>query len=689
MTNKICLFLIVCLVFSCYSLPIAALDEESVNAKNDEEVFSVNLLSSGDFYLELEKEGINVEDSEEYNISLLIEVAEDSSVDLTELQASNIIANDNEIDEAILQHRNMVKNYYSEHNQSVVDELLLNECNYYVSFYAPYIEVIFDDVAEYAQYEEAIIDVAAQRQDIVVSLSNFAVLEQGFDEATINNPYSAMYYPFDEALVAMGVEDYGFTGAGIKVGVIEKGYPSSTINLKPNLYTFLGNESTSHCLSVTSIIGGNTGIAQDVYLYCLSKGSSFTDDCNTLINTYGVDIINMSGNEYICGYYTNCDAYIDGMISRSGCTFVKSAGNVNNNDGSKISSPGCSLNAITVGSIDLDKNVSSFSCWVTNDTYLLKPDVVAPGRIDGIDNVGALAGTSYAAPMVTGVIALLMEEFAVLKTNPALVKSVLHLGAESLPSQTSNFDQQAGFGLINYQNMRTCLQNAHYADFHIQTTADAGTVVLSKNVTIPYFDSIAVNANTIVNSSTDTSSNDQTTPTYTDYSIKIYDVSTSTCVATSSIDSTVDYLMYTNNNPNNSSFRIEIVLAEDSASVAPETGALSYEIKCHEHSYPLYTYYNNSSHIGYCLCGAFRIEGHYIRLSDISNNRYAKCLGCRAQLDLFEDTANTIMSPITQVTINGSYVLPSGIVVLVDEDIQAYLDGTLVFYHPDNIPTTQ
>ena len=334
--------------------------------------------------------------------------------------------------------------------------------------------------------------------------------------------------------------------------------------------------------------------------------------------------------------------------------------------------------------------MSNISCWITNDTYLLKPDVVAPGgKISDIDNIDICTGTSYAAPMVTGIIALLMEEFAVLKTNPALVKSVLHLGAESLPSQTSIFDQQAGFGLINYQNMRTCLQNAHYADFTIQTTADVGTVILSKNVKISYLGSIAINANTIVNSSTGISSNIQTAPTYTNYSIKIYDVSTSTYVATSSIDSTVDYLKYTNNNPNNSSFKIEIVLAEDSVGIAMEKGVIAYEIICKDHTYGPNLYYNNGSHIKRCSCGASVIEGHYIKRSDIIDGRYAICIGCLRKLDLLEDTANIEMFPITQVTINGSYVLPSGIVVLVDEDIQAYLDGTLVFYHPDNIPATQ
>ena len=41
------------------------------------------------------------------------------------------------------------------------------------------------------------------------------------------------------------------------------------------------------------------------------------------------------------------------------------------------------------------------------------------------------------------------------------------------------------------------------------------------------------------------------------------------------------------------------------------------------------------------------------------------------------------------VTLNGSYILPSGIIVLVDEDFDAYINGTLVFYNKDELPTTE
>ena len=42
-----------------------------------------------------------------------------------------------------------------------------------------------------------------------------------------------------------------------------------------------------------------------------------------------------------------------------------------------------------------------------------------------------------------------------------------------------------------------------------------------------------------------------------------------------------------------------------------------------------------------------------------------------------------------KVTPNGSYLLPNGIPVLVDEDIEAYLNGMIVWYDKDNLPMIQ
>ena len=43
------------------------------------------------------------------------------------------------------------------------------------------------------------------------------------------------------------------------------------------------------------------------------------------------------------------------------------------------------------------------------------------------------------------------------------------------------------------------------------------------------------------------------------------------------------------------------------------------------------------------------------------------------------DNLNNLLS-----TSNGSFILPNGIVVLVEEDYEAYLNGTIVFEHHNN-----
>ena len=57
-------------------------------------------------------------------------------------------------------------------------------------------------------------------------------------------------------------------------------------------------------------------------------------------------------------------------------------------------------------------------------------------------------------------------------------------------------------------------------------------------------------------------------------------------------------------------------------------------------------------------------------------------------LNIIDDSHIGIMN-INKYSINGSYILPNGIIVLVDADIEAYLNGTLVFYDKDDIPVVQ
>ena len=44
-------------------------------------------------------------------------------------------------------------------------------------------------------------------------------------------------------------------------------------------------------------------------------------------------------------------------------------------------------------------------------------------------------------------------------------------------------------------------------------------------------------------------------------------------------------------------------------------------------------------------------------------------------------------SSVSKITKNGSYILPNGIIILVDEDIKDYENGTIIFYEKNESNT--
>ena len=118
------------------------------------------------------------------------------------------------------------------------------------------------------------------------------------------------------------------------------------------------------------------------------------------------------------------------------------------------------------------------------------------------------------------------------------------------------------------------------------------------------------------------------------------------------------------------------------------SGHCNYCGYTHTHEYSSWQYYNNRTHIEICDCGLTGIEtrNHYI-LAPTTNLRVT-CLGCRYLLNLSTDIAQIGPSSelVTKVTINGSYILPNGIVVLQEVDLESYENGTLVFYNKSDLP---
>jgi hypothetical protein len=130
----------------------------------------------------------------------------------------------------------------------------------------------------------------------------------------------------------------------------------------------------------------------------------------------GIDVISLSlGNN---NKLANPDSVLSQAADNAveaGIVVVAAAGN----DGEEgpISSPGCARDVICVGATDIYDNVASFSSRgpvnLSNGSFLIKPDIVAPGvaikSCDLYNGYSIYSGTSMSTPHVAGAVALILQ----------------------------------------------------------------------------------------------------------------------------------------------------------------------------------------------------------------------------------------------------------------------------------------
>ncbi len=285
------------------------------------------------------------------------------------------------------------------------------------------------------------------------------------------------------------MQNQGFTGKGVLIGVFDSGFPNA-----PNLDVFQNLFNENRVVETYDFVNQEENVFNDHYhgthvLSCIAAdlegkmkgtapGASFLlyttenvfsetrmEEVNWLIaaeraDSIGVDIIstslgysNFDGKEQDYTYST-----LDGntaLITRAadlaaskGILVIASAGNEGNEPWKFITPPSDADSIISVAAVNSDGQYAAFSSLGPSVDGRIKPEVAAKGVATTIASpnnlIGAGNGTSYAAPLITGLAAGLRQAFPDL-TAMELRDIILKSG-----SQAGQPDDKLGYGIPNF-----------------------------------------------------------------------------------------------------------------------------------------------------------------------------------------------------------------------------------------------
>lgn len=244
----------------------------------------------------------------------------------------------------------------------------------------------------------------------------------------------------------------GFKGAGMDIAVIDAGFlqlksnPAfSNVRIKAAKSFVYENDDPysidSHGIWVTSCMAVNkpgtyVGTAPEANYWLLRTEDSDTEfaieedywtSAIEFADSVGVDLVNSSltysdGYSYQTKRYTADD--MDGktafaskaanMAFKKGIFIVNCAGN----EQKWVGTPADSPSVLTIGSISSNGSQHHFTSWGMTADGRIKPDVMAMGGLASVINLSGdsetRSGTSYASPIVCGLVACLWQ------ANPTL-----------------------------------------------------------------------------------------------------------------------------------------------------------------------------------------------------------------------------------------------------------------------------
>lgn len=280
-----------------------------------------------------------------------------------------------------------------------------------------------------------------------------------------------------------------FTGKGMSIAVLDAGFPNvdvtdpfkrlrennqikggyNLVNRSDNFYT-----GGTHGTMVLSTMGGYVdgrlvGTAPDASYYLFVTEDTVSEnpveesywvEAAEMADSLGVDVINTSLGYFIYDNvrYNHTYEQMNGQtafISRGanvaasrGILCVVSAGNSAATANPYISAPADALGVLTVGSVDANRNYSSFSSIGPSFDGRVKPDVMARGSqatiatVDG--DIGANSGTSFSGPITSGLVVCLWQALPE-KTNVELI-DLIRQSADRYNAPTPQY----GYGIPDF-----------------------------------------------------------------------------------------------------------------------------------------------------------------------------------------------------------------------------------------------
>ncbi len=275
------------------------------------------------------------------------------------------------------------------------------------------------------------------------------------------------------------------TGAGVSVAVLDTGVNAALPDFGPNLVAVNTNPNATgpqdgygHGTHVVGTIAGRDpqrryiGVAPDARVYSvkiaddegyatesdLLRGLQWVQDNRV---KYNLRAVNLSVSTSIpASYMTSPVSAAVEQLWRSGVVVIAASGNAGDAHDATWAAPGNDPFVVTVGALDnnetaaqADDTLAPFSSHGTTQDGVYKPDVVAPGRKIVAPLAGPnvklaqdlpdritdgtyirLSGTSMAAPVTTGVVALLLQRYPTLQ--PDQVKWLLQNTDRAYAGQT-------------------------------------------------------------------------------------------------------------------------------------------------------------------------------------------------------------------------------------------------------------